>query len=537
MLALDDPPLDLPGTAELACTPRTLPSTPAAPVCCMGMAAAAAAAATDMASVVLPSTTSSFSSTSSSSSSVGGSTCRQCALGCARVLTCEKGARGVGPELSQSDAARQRLSTGARMMAALALAQNRWPRSKSLALAYRLTEFSANVLCLCCMLWVVWHWTVLVLFVALWYLPAACHTGSLWKPVRLPLLNFVVDDFSLLGMHPTLRPALKMHALCLFRVLILLVAIPYLIVSDHIPRRFRFMLSEENSLHVLFWGQLLHGRQIPDPSADAWIALTVAVLLLSGLWVLLASSMILAACARAGPLSWGRDKPLLREVDRLAAQVDQALGQADWRACLRQMQRLKAEHPGLKLTTVATTCGPAAGTLVHLLLDLSVAHTFFSHGWNYPASRLQDFILGALTTLNFLFTLVHNCHAAGGNPFAVVTEARQSFDRGAFTERYIRILYGDLGAHVLPTLGINVFGLPSRADHPIKVFGAIAAILVTVATCVPFIFQQFDLGAEREGFADQRLQSLEPAKQAPEPLDFPGEEVKSQTRCVLRRLV
>jgi len=414
--------------------------------------------------------------------------------------------------------ARASLSAPARLMAALAVAQEREPKSKVAAMTYRLTEFCANVVCLFCVLWLVWHWAWLVLFALLWYLPAAWRTRSFWRPVRLPLLNFVVDDFSLLGLHPTPRPAHTMHVICLLRVLVLIVVVPAFAASTEVPMWLKTLFSNENAIHILFQGKPLHGESIPERSLLVWAVFAIIMLALAALWALLVSVMLLAACRGSGPLSWEKNKLMLGKIDELASLIDLATSQSDWRACLHMMRNIQGDHPSLKLTTVGATFGPAVGTLVHLVLDIFVAYTFFSHGFNYPKSLVPDFILGSLTILNFLFTLVHNAFISGGNPFAMAGEAWRSFERGAFTENYVRILYGDLGAHVLPTLGINIFGLPFRADHPLKVVSAIMAIFITIATSVPFIFQQFDLGIEREGFVQERVslaRAMEPPAAAP----------------------
>jgi len=173
------------------------------------------------------------------------------------------------------------------------------------------------------------------------------------------------------------------------------------------------------------------------------------------------------------------------------------------------------------LTTIGTTLGPAVAWIVHLLLDISVAHTFFSHGWERRdrkhkehESFVPDMICAGLTVLNFVLVLRHTAKVAGSyNPFLMLPEAKASFLRGVYTERFVDIVYSDLGFHVLPTLFINAFGLPFVADNMFKLVGAVWAILLTVFSSVPFIFQQFDLGVEREGFAREERVRLTTADQ------------------------
>mmetsp|Transcript_18325 Transcript_18325/g.57413 ORF Transcript_18325/g.57413 Transcript_18325/m.57413 type:complete len:485 (-) Transcript_18325:60-1514(-) len=433
--------------------------------------------------------------------------------------------------------ARASLSAPARLMAALAVVQERGPKAKAAAMGYRLAEFCANVVCLFCVLWVVWHWAVLALFALLWYLPAAWRTGSLWRPIRLPLLNFVVDDFSLLGVHPKPRPAHVMHAICLLRVLVLIVVIPAFAASTNVPEWMKILFSNENAIDILFQGKPIHGKYIPEEALVAWELFANATLALSSLWALLAGAMFAAACLGHGPLSWERDEPMLGKIDRLASLVDQATSQPDSRACLLAMRRLQADHPSLKLTTVAKTFGPAVGTLVHLALDVAVAHTFFSHGLNNPESFVPDCTLGSLTILNMLFTLLHNT-LVGGSPWAIAGEAWRSFERGALTETYVRILYGDLGAHVLPALAIKIFGLPFCADNTVKVATGILAIVGTIPGSVPFIFQQFDLGIEREGFVEEQTslaQAREPSAAAA-PTELSQEELEGVSLDFWQRL-
>jgi len=443
-------------------------------------------------------------------------------------------------ELSRANSGRVGISNAAHMMAALAVVQDRWPKLKMMALLYRLTEFCANVICLWGSFWLLWYWVAIGFAMLLWYLPAAVRTRSLWKLIRLPLLNFVVDDFSLLGLHPMARPAVKMYAVCLLRVLILIVVIPWFATSAVLPDWLKKVLSNENAIHILFQGQELHGQRIPLESVQEWATLMGVVLSMSALWVLLTLCLLGAAlCCGSGPLAWRADAALQREIESLAEEIDSANCHADWRACLLQMKRLQEEHPCLKLTTVGSTLGPAVGAVAHLVLDVASAYIFFSHGQRYPSSRVPDFSLGILTLVNFVFTLMHNCNAGKGNPLAMIREAKASFERGVFTDAYIKILYGDQGAHVLLTLGVNVFGIPFRADNPLKVASALMAILTTVATCVPFIFQQFDLGSEQEGLelgAGQAKKIRLPMRAPDEPAAEYAEAVAAQKREVLRRL-
>mmetsp|Transcript_19442 Transcript_19442/g.60143 ORF Transcript_19442/g.60143 Transcript_19442/m.60143 type:complete len:485 (-) Transcript_19442:71-1525(-) len=433
--------------------------------------------------------------------------------------------------------ARASLSAPARLMAALAVVQERGPKAKAAAMGYRLAEFCANVVCLFCVLWVVWHWAVLALFALLWYLPAAWRTGSLWRPIRLPLLNFVVDDFSLLGVHPKPRPAHVMHAICLLRVLVLIVVIPAFAASTNVPEWMKILFSNENAIHILFQGKPLHGESIPERSLLVWAVFAIIMLALAALWALLVSVMLLAACRGSGPLSWEKNKLMLGKIDELASLIDLATSQSDWRACLHMMRNIQGDHPSLKLTTVAKTFGPAVGTLVHLALDVAVAHTFFSHGLNNPESFVPDCTLGSLTILNMLFTLLHNT-LVGGSPWAIAGEAWRSFERGALTETYVRILYGDLGAHVLPALAIKIFGLPFCADNTVKVATGILAIVGTIPGSVPFIFQQFDLGIEREGFVEEQTslaQAREPSAAAA-PTELSQEELEGVSLDFWQRL-
>jgi len=329
-----------------------------------------------------------------------------------------------------------------------------------------------------------------------------------------------------------------MHIVCLFRVLILIVAVPSLASSAGTSEWLKLIFPHEQSIRMLYEGQLLNGNRIPRESVEEWAAFGAAILALAVLWVLVTLPMVLAAafCA-AGPLSWERDAVLLGDIDGLAAKIHLAAGHNDWRVCLFKMKRLREVHPSLQLTTVITTFGPAAGTLAHLALDLSAAYTFFSHGRRHPTTRHSDFVLGSLTVINFIFTLMHNCNVGRGNPLAMIKEAKLSFERGVYTDTYIKILYGDAGAHMLVTTAINVFGLPFRADNPLKVASALMAIIITVVTCVPFIFQQFDLGTEREGF-DMPQPTPLPSHLPESPCghDLRAEALSSQTREIMQRL-
>jgi len=366
---------------------------------------------------------------------------------------------------------------------------------------------------LCGTSWYVHHYALVPFFIIFWYLPAWHRVRSWWKPLRLPLLNFVMDDFSMLGLHPKPRPAKLMHMTAVLRVFILAVGIPVLAFS---PWEAWFeVFANENAVDIFYCTEGVK-HCIPPRSRFVWKFAGKACLVLTYVWLLGATVLLLLACVKKGPLSWEKDKNALKRIDWLAQHIDVAAAHEDWRACVAHMKKIRSKHPKLKLTTIGTTVGPAVAWIVHLLLDISVAYTFFSHGWErrekgHPqhGSFTPDMIMAGLTVLNFVLVLRHTAKVAGSyNPFLMFPEAKASFLRGVFTERFVDIVYSDLGFHVLPTLFINAFGLPFVADNLFKLVGAVWAILLTVFSSVPFIFQQFDLGVEREGFDQEQRMRL-----------------------------
>jgi len=443
---------------------------------------------------------------------------------------------------TMADLTRERLSRPARLMAAAAVAKKKWPIAQTTVLLFRLFDFCANVLMLCGTLWYVDQRAVVPFFVLFWYLPAWHRVGSWWKPLRLPLLNFVVDDFSMLGLHPNPRPAKFIHLIYVLRVFILAVAVPALAFSSW--EAWFEVFANRNAVDIFNCDGKRESECIPPGSKTVWKVAGLTSLALTYIWLLgLTALLLLAFVKKKGPLSWEKDKDSMKRIDRLAEHIDLAAAHADWRTCVAVMKKLRSKHPSLKLTTIGTTMGPSVAWIVHLLLDISVAYTFFSHGWprrhkDHPEhdSYLPDMILGGLTVLNFGMVLWHTARVAGSyNPFLMFPEARASFLRGVFTERFVDIVYSDLGFHVLPTLFINAFGLPFRADSVFKLVGAVWAILLTVFSSVPFIFQQFDLGVEREGLAQEQRVRLTTADQRAMYADRPVAQIEAASSAEVER--
>lgn len=373
------------------------------------------------------------------------------------------------------------------------------------ALVFRILELSAHALLPAVMSWLVEPSAIGILFVLLWYLPASRHVGSYKKPLAFPLLAFVVDDFSLLGLHPTPRNAKGMYRIMAIRVLLLLLLLPMSEPAiSPLPASVRLIFFRQGVWDIVTRHVSLGFTGL----ASLWMALFVTVVLQSVLWLIITVHMLtVGECGgRRSPIQ-GEVSRDLAKVQEIAAKVDatRVLGDEE---CHQALVRLKQTYPDFMLTNVFNTFGPAVGFVSRLLSEVySIAlFVFAAYRQRGDANMaMRHAILALILGATLYVTLVQ---LGQQRPDRVVGEAWRSWVRGVHTEGYLAIVRADKGAQAIPALFVKIYGLPYAATTSFSVLVSWGSILGVIGVVSFFIFQQFDLGVEEVG-ADSKLLSLE----------------------------
>lgn len=407
-------------------------------------------------------------------------------------------------------------ASGSRLAAAMAVVKQRSPWRAVGALVFRVLELSAQALLPAVMIWVVEPAAMGVFFMLFWYLPSAWHVSSYKKPFAFPLLAFVVDDFSILGLHPTPRNAKKMYRIMVVRVALLLAVVPlsYGPISP-LPAWVRLFFFDQDVWNA-FKAQLKHG-QIHHQGSEGemgivflWLALFASVIVLSALWLFIALHMLFISTCQ------GRKSPIVGEVSRdfvkvqeLAAQVDETKNLND-EECHEALLRLKQRYPAFMLTNVFNTCGPAMGFLSRLVTEaysiglfvMAAITTYEGKHPNYMNNAARQTFLASVLGVTLAVTLVQlGMH----HPETIIREVRRSWARGVHTEGYLAIVRADKGAQAVPALFVKIYGLPFAATTAFSVIVSWVSILGVIGVVSLFTFQQFDLGVEAEGMEETSL--------------------------------
>lgn len=381
----------------------------------------------------------------------------------------------------------QRYGAPAHLAAATAVARERYLLSCPAAMAYRLLELCASALCPAGMCWLVDPCAMLPLFVLLWYLPAAVRLGSLTKPLQYPMLCFVVDGVSLLGLHPLPRAAQGIYAVCLLRVLVLFSLFPMCSEWSPIP-------SEVKDL-VINWKVLeLFGRAEASESAEVvhmaelWLGASALILALSLLWVLI--TLVMLCCSAFDGKS---DHDSLRKIDALAADVKRASDLTP-QECYADLVKLRLTHPGLQFANLFTTAGPAWASVLHLVMDAGNVCSLFLH---------SRWTLAVPLAVSVFASLVYLYRSAFGQQH-LARQVMLSLKRGLFTDGYMVAVRGDKGVLRIPETVLKVYSLPFAAKGLLPVLAAVLSIAGNVVLVAKFVFTEFDLGIQDTDFDYKR---------------------------------
>eukprot|EP00928_Gymnodinium_smaydae_P021425 TRINITY_DN18359_c0_g1_i1.p1 TRINITY_DN18359_c0_g1~~TRINITY_DN18359_c0_g1_i1.p1 ORF type:complete len:545 (+),score=88.59 TRINITY_DN18359_c0_g1_i1:40-1635(+) len=362
---------------------------------------------------------------------------------------------------------------------------------------YRFTEFTAQVLLLCLMTWIVNPWILAGLFLLFWYMPAVRRTGGYGKPIGYPTLNFCVDRYSLLSLHPDLRfhgasvTPWQAYRAAMLRVFILLMILPLLVpLTSPLPDSVLNILSHKETLDRISWlnKHAEHKGDLSIYAEDLWLVLSGSIVALSVLWLLIVVPMILLErCRRCVSCGSGAAGDSCR---RLAMALEFASSQEPAR-CIEEMRALREErgHGKLRMTTAANTIGPAWAVLLHIGIDMVNIMSF---------AKSEDYARAVLLGLVVVITVCYANNLTTGGICSICHETRLSLSRGLMTDDYLAFIKADKGIQSIPSLIIILSGLPFKAKNFLATLGGMGSIVINVVLVVPFIYEQFDLVVETE---------------------------------------
>lgn len=373
-------------------------------------------------------------------------------------------------------------------------------------MAYRAVELMANVCLVSFVCWRLQPWVLALLLFALWYIPAVFHTHSWTVPIRTPMLCFVVDDFSLLDLHPARRDPGWMYRIMIARVVIcyVLLLLTYIYVyplegQASLQWLIRFHQQEflvDDAVDADTWNSLYD----VDDERKIWFILVMIIGVLSFLWLVWTACKLwrgnydleknpealqTATCGHEDAL--GKIEELRKAIHENCVLEDQE--------CYNRMCELKQAHPSLMLANPGNTLGPALGFWLRFCSEIFAVYLFVASG---------DYHWAALLICTLLLTAYRHGPTP---PWVIFAESLRSIRRGVRTEEFYELIWADMGAHVLPATLIKVSSLPfattgGSTGTISALFAAIGVFASVVITSI-FVFEQFDLGTEEEGYGHE----------------------------------
>jgi hypothetical protein len=162
--------------------------------------------------------------------------------------------------------------------------------------------------------------------------------------------------------------------------------------------------------------------------------------------------------------------------------------------CYNRMSKLKQDHPSLVLANPGNTLGPALGFWLRFCSEIFAVYLFVNHG---------DYHWAALLICTMLLTAYKHGPTP---PWVIFAESLRSIRRGVRTEEFYELIWADMGAHVLPATLIKVSSLPfttGGSTGTISALFAAVGVFASVVVTSIFVFEQFDLGTEEEGYGHE----------------------------------
>jgi len=334
------------------------------------------------------------------------------------------------------------------------------------------------------------------------------------------LLNFVADDFSFLRLCPAPRNARKLYTCAVFRVFVMVVLFCTLApvfpgvdplpawLAGHIRHTKTIQKMQEMAQRVDSYGNSsgVGGVVIAveDLNKDAIIAhvgniafdvaigIAVTTLISSVLFIFITLHMLcVKKCfAHYSPLSGTRNAKTIRQIDDLAKEIELIIsGDSNPKQCHQKLLDLQeSKYPGLYLAKFPQVWGQVIGAGVHCVVDAFNAYNFWKHG-DYLRSVCM--VLCVLVTCGFV--------SMRGGIRNVYRECMLSWKRGIMTDGYLDVMRADKGMQSVPALLCILSGLPWNPGGAKSIIAAVGSVVMNLVVMVPFIFEQFDLGVEREG--------------------------------------
>lgn len=435
------------------------------------------------------------------------------------------------------------------MGAKAALKEHRfWSKFAPFLIIFRVLELCANCSLLAIILWWIKPHIMVVPFILLWYLPAVFRTGFFtlllrpakagkiqwWQPwlapLQYPILLFVADDFSWLRIHPEQRRPVRMYAIYIVRVVLLLCIIPLCDPHGGLGGSCRAIINEDTGssaesplkqMHDAFDGVLVGSTiNLLSQAVDKghfvnfltvlWSAISEAIIFISLLWVLISSTLLVLVWLKRVRVD--RNEDLLRRVGDIAGAIESAARMKDPLECrqrLRSLPELDRAVGGCDTFELVSPFRPPSTNpvLVGVLYTVNSCVRLLNV-YTYASSLTWNGLFCSLVLLgHVVLTTLQAWRLGMADPRAVLAEVKLSLARGIFTPKLFELLKSDKGALTLPALVFSLSSLPwtiylNHHEASMQAVMAVGQVLgvvgLTGATAV-FVFEQFDLGVEREG--------------------------------------
>lgn len=449
---------------------------------------------------------------------------------------------------------RESISAPARFMAAkAAVKEKKWLRAAvPFCVVFRIMEVVSNgALVSICLWWVPAHLMVWP-FLVLWYLPAVSRSGLFWKmcrrqdpehhcapwlaPLQFPLLFFTPDDFSWLRMHPMQRGAKRIYLIYIIRVLFCIGLIAACSADGELGETLRPLTRETaefapvRRVHRAFrrvpWligatkGVLDDAASLGRPAhflTVFWVTTAEAAIIIGLLWVVLV--ILLLLCMLVGIIpDRSRSEARLRRVDSISEAIDRAmdLQENDPKACrqaLKDLATLPREEGGCQTLEFCGIIAPPSTNpvLVVWLLSFHVLLRIFNVYTYATSGTVVGVVCSIVLACHVCMTTYHIKQMELMDPRAFIREIGKCLRSGIFTPKMFQVLTTDKGVLTLPALLLSIGTLPwtihdafgdtaSREFFPmLQMSVQVAAFCGLLIATGIFVFEQFDLGIEREG--------------------------------------
>jgi len=385
--------------------------------------------------------------------------------------------------------------TPAHLEAAKTVAAETWGLAIIPVYIYRTMEFTSNFVLVAGLWCLVYPLVVLVPFVFLWYLPATIRARSIFAPLTYPIMLFVVDDFSLLTLHPTPRSARSMYITAIIRVLLML-TIPAIATWSALPESFKSVIAYTSPSSLPPPGTVTENYKRFVPIL--WEVFGVVVLWISVLWVVITIAMLIATAfwrdlRVSRSLRGELDTSLLSNVSGLARDIHKASEQAP-KDCYHYLEAVHEKRPKFKPKGFLAAWMPLCMIIAQTVFDIYNTMTLA-----IVPDDVTSHVMAMLLGLTVVVTLIFMSARMHWRPWRIFYAAHLTQQRGLFTPDYLSVVRCGKGVQAVLALGIQIFKVPfaARALHSVLI--GVVAIVLKIFSIASFVHDEFDLGTEVEG--------------------------------------